>query len=370
MNMMGVIFSNIYDERLGEITSRRTLASLPFGGRYRLIDFVLSGMVNSGMTNVGVITKQNYQSLMDHLGNGSEWDLDRKVDGLFILPPFGQGQKSIYRGKLEALWGTLRFLERSNEEYVLLADTHIICNIDFRKILKEHIASGAQISIITRREEITGPGDPADLVIRSDTKGRVQDVLMHYSVPGIENCGMGMYLLKRTFLIELLKEAHSYNLVDFERDIIQARYNFLHIAAIPFEGTALRIDSLSKYFTANMALLDAGTREEIFFQNGPVYTKIRDEIPTLYGEGCRIKNSLIADGCRIFGEVENSILFRGVTVEKGSSIKNCILMQDTKIHENVSLDYTICDKDVTVTRDRLLMGAPAHQIVISKGKVV
>ncbi len=370
MSMMGIIFSNIYDEQLGEITANRTLASLPFGGRYRLIDFVLSNMVASGITNVGVITKQNYQSLMDHLGSGKEWDLDRKVDGLFILPPFGQGQKSVYRGKLEALWGTLRFLERSNEEYVLLSDANIICSIDFQSLLQRHIESDAQISVITHREEITGLGDARDLIVRSDYTGRVQEALLHYGVPGVVSCSIGMYIMKRTFLIDLLKEAHSYSLVDFEREIIQAKCAYLHIGELEFEGEVLRIDSLPSYFSSNMALLDSDMRNEIFFRHGLIYTKVRDEVPTRYVKGCTVKNSLIADGCHIFGEVENSVLFRGVTVEKGAKIKNCILMQDTKIEENVELEYTICDKDVTVTRGRLLMGAPAHQIIITKGKVV
>ncbi len=370
MNMMGIIFSNIYDERLGEITARRTLASLPFGGRYRLIDFVLSNMVNSGITNVGVITKQNYQSLMDHLGNGKEWDLDRKVDGLFILPPFGQGQKSVYRGKLEALWGTLRFLERSNEEYVLLSDANIICNMDYRQMLKRHKESGADISVITKKEEITGPGDGRDLVIRSDFSGRVADVLMYYTVPGTVRSGMGMYLMKRRFLIELLHESHSYNLVDFEREIIQSRHKILHINSLDFEGLMLRIDSIGSYFSTNMSLLEENVRKEIFSPDNPIFTKVLDEVPSHYGEDAVIKNSLIADGCHIEGEVENSILFRGVSVGKGSKIKNCILMQDTAINEQVELEYTICDKDVTVTRDRMLSGAPAHQIIITKGKVI
>lgn len=370
MNMMGVIFSNIYDERLGEVTAKRTVASLPVGGRYRLIDFVLSSMVNAGITNVGVITKQNYQSLMDHLGSGTEWDLDRKVDGLFILPPFGQGQKNVYRGKLEALWGARKFLERSNEEYVLLTDTNIICSIDYREMLKRHIESDAQISIITKREEISGLGDSCDLVVRSDTNGRVKDVLMHYGIPGIENAGIGMYILKRTFLIELLRKSHSYNLVDFERDIIQAKCGYIHMAELPFDGKILRIDSLNKYFSANMALLDTSVRNEIFSRHGLIYTKNRDEVPTFYGTGCKLKNSLIADGCKIYGTVENSVLFRGVTVAKGAVVKNSILMQDTKVCENAELIYTICDKEVTVTEGRVLSGAPTHQIVITKGKAV
>ena len=370
MNMMGIIFSNIYDERMGEIATHRTMASVPFGGRYRLIDFVLSSMVNSGITNVGVITKQNYQSLMDHLGNGKEWDLDRKVDGLFILPPFNQGQKSIYRGKLEALWGALSFLKRSNEEYVLLADTNIICNIDYREMLKQHVESGAQISVITKRETIENAGDVRELIVRSDFSGRVVDVLMHYSVPGVVNAGIGMYIMKRSFLIDILQDAHSYNLVDFEQDIIQAKRSYLNIGEISFNGEVLRVEGVGNYFAANMALLNSEVRNEIFTEGSPIYTKVRDEFPTHYRKGCNIKNSLIADGCIIEGEVENSVIFRGVTVGPGARIKNCIIMQGTKIEENVELDYTICDKNVVVTRGRLLMGAPAHQIIISKDKVV
>ncbi len=370
MNMMGIIFSNIYDERLGEIASKRTLASLPYGGRYRLIDFVLSNMVNSGISNVGVITKQNYQSLMDHLGSGKEWDLDRKVDGLFILPPFGTGQKNVYRGKIEALWGARRFLERSNEEYVLLADANIICNIDYRELLKQHMKAGAQISIVTKKEKITGQDDAKDLVVRSDYNGRVADVLMHYGIPGVESCSMGMYILKREFLLEILHEASSYNLVDFEREILQAKCKLLNICNLEFKGNLLRIDNVNRYFTANMALLNGEIREEMFFRCGPIYTKIRDEVPTRYAQGCYLTNSLIADGCDIAGHVENSILFRGVKIGRGAIVKNCILMQDTIIEDNVELNYTICDKDVTVQSGRVMIGALAHQIIIGKGKVV
>lgn len=370
MHMMGIIFSNIFDESLGEITAHRTLASLPFGGRYRLIDFVMSNMVNSGITNVGVITKQNYQSLMDHLGSGKEWDLDRKVDGLFILPPFGVGQKNVYRGKIEALLGVLRFLERSNEEYVLLSDSNNVCNIDYRELLKRHIESGAEISIITSRESISGPEDAKDLVIRSNKSGEVIDVLVHYKNPGVADCGMGMYIMKRQFLIELLEEARSYSLVDFEREIIQAKRSYIKMGKLEFTGRVLRIDSVGRYFAANMALLEPAVREEIFFKNGPIYTKIRDEVPTRYEAESLVKNSLIADGCVIEGEVENSILFRGVKVSKGAKIKSCVLMQETTVGEHAELEYVIADKDAAISQGRLLMGAPAHQIIIGKGKSV
>lgn len=370
MEMMGIIFSNIYDEHLGEITKHRTLASLPFGGRYRLIDFVLSNMVNSGITNVGVITKSNYQSLMDHLGKGKEWDLDRKIDGLFILPPFGTGQKSVYKDKIEALWGTRRYLERSNEEYVLMSDSNVICSVDFSEVLKKHIAGGADITMITRREEIEDKTDMKELVVKTNTRRKVADVLVNYNQPGVVQCSLGMYLLKRELLLALLEEANSYNLVDFNRDIIQAKHKLLKIMSCELNGPVLRIDSTQRYFEANMALLDKKTRDAIFNTNGYVYTKIRDEVPTFYGEHSILKNSLIADGCRIEGEVENSILFRGVTVAEGAVVRNSVLMQDTHVGREVELDYIIADKEVEITEGRMLMGAPRHQMIISKGKIV
>ena len=370
MKMMGIIFSNIYDEHLGEITKDRTSASLPFGGRYRLIDFVLSNMVNSGITNVGVITKSNYQSLMDHLGNGKEWDLDRKVDGLFILPPFGAGQKTVYHDKLEALLGTMKYLRRSDEEYVLLSDSNIICNLDYKEVLDFHIEKEADITVVINKEEIKDRTDYKPLCVKTDETDRVTDVLVNFDIPGIVKSGMGMYVLKRAFLIALLKEASSYNLQDFDRDIIQAKYKHLKVMAFNCKSKTFRIDKQSKYFEANMALLDKEVRKELFSKYGNIYTKVRDEVPAIYKKGSMVLNSLVADGCEIYGSVENCVLFRGVVVGKGAKIKNSILMQDTHIGEGVCLDYVICDKEVSITDGKVMMGAERHQVVIPKGKIV
>lgn len=370
MEMMGIIFSNIYDEHLGEVTKERTLASLPYGGRYRLIDFVLSNMVNSGITNVGVITKSNYQSLMDHLGKGKEWDLDRKIDGLFILPPFGTGQKTVYKDKIEALWGTKRFLERSDEEYIVMSDSNIICSIDYSEALQQHIATGADITAIAHKEEIHDKSDIKGVVFKTNTRRRVADVLVNYNQAGIELCGLGMYIMKRELLLALLEEANSYNLLDFDRDIIQAKHKTLKIMCWEHKGVTLRIDSTQRYFEANMALLDKTVRDAIFQENGYVYTKVRDEVPTYYGPGGVVKNCLIADGCRIEGTAENCILFRGVTIAAGAVVKNSILMQDTHVGKDVELEYIIADKEVEITEGRMMMGAPRHQMIIGKGKVV
>ena len=327
-------------------------------------------MVNSGITNVGVITKSNYQSLMDHLGNGKEWDLDRKVDGLFILPPFGAGQKTVYKDKLEALLGTMKYLKRSDEEYVLLSDSNIICNIDYKEILDKHIESGADITVVVKKESIKDRSDIKPLCVKTDETQRIIDVLVNFDIPGTVKSGLGMYVLKRELLLSLLREAASYNLLNFDRDIIQSKYKHMKIVAREFFGQTFRIDSVKKYFEANMALLDKKVRQELFREHGNIYTKIRDESPAMYKKGAKVKNSFIADGCKISGTVENCVLFRGVTVGKGAKIKNSVLMQNTSVGENVELDYVICDKDVTIKDGRIMMGAPRHQMVITKGKTV
>lgn len=370
MSMMGIIFSDIYNEYLGELTKNRTLASLPFGGRYRIIDFPLSNMVNSGITKVGVITKSNYQSLMDHLSNGEDWDLSHKNGGIFILPPFSGGQSQIYKGKIEALWGAISFLKHSTEEYVVLSDTNVVDNVDYREVLKAHIQSEADITMMVREEEITGKQDGKDTVVKTDEKGIVTDVMLNYTAAGKVKVGLGTYIMRRDTLLNLIYEAMSYNRVYFERDIIQRKYNELKICAYEFTSEVLSINNVADYYKANMAMLDKKVRSEIFLEDHPIFTKVKDEVPTLYEDNCTVKNCFVADGCVVDGYVENSILFRGVKVKKGAVVKNCILMQDTDVGEEAQMTCVITDKDVKITQSKTLVGAADYPVIINKGTIV
>ncbi len=370
MSMMGIIFSDIYNEYLGELTKNRTLASLPFGGRYRIIDFPLSNMVNSGIIKVGVITKSNYQSLMDHLSNGEDWDLSRKNGGIYILPPFGTGQSQVYKGKIEALWGTISFLEHSTDEYVVLSDTYVVANIDYREVLKFHQENDADITMIVRNEELADKQETKDTVVKVDEDNRVSDVMLNYNPVGKAKVGLGTFILRREKLLNLIYEAMSYNRVHFERDIIQRKYNELRIYAYDFDGEVLTINNVSNYYKANMQMLDKKAREEIFRADRPIFTKVKDEVPTLYGDHCTVKNTFIADGCVIDGYVENSIIFRGVRIKKGSTVKNCILMQDTNVGEDAQMNCVITDKDVKITQGKTLTGAADYPVIINKGTIV
>ncbi len=370
MKMAGIIFSNIYDNTMGELTKHRTMASVPFGGRYRQIDFVLSNMVNSNITTVGVITKYHYQSLMDHLSSRSEWDLNRKNGGLFILPPFVNGQTEVYRGKIEALYGALSFLKKSEPEYVLMADSTNICNIDYEDVLESHIKSGAEVTVVANRApELSGEEKALVLSLKD---GKVSDLMVDCLPHPDDLSGMGMFLVKKDILINMVVDAVAHGRYHFEKDYLQRRFNRgdILINVYEFKGIVLRNDSIASYFQNNFRLMDQTVRDNIFCPESPIYTKVRDEAPTYYGEHAVVDDCLVADGCSIRGRVENCVLFRDVTIGEGSYVKNSIIMQGSDIGRDCAIEYVIMDKDVVISGNRTLVGAPTSPLIISKGESI
>jgi glucose-1-phosphate adenylyltransferase len=370
VNAFGIIFSNMHDESVQELTSKRTMASIPYGGRYRLIDFVLSNMYNSGLTKVGVITKSNYQSLMDHLGSGKEWDLSRKREGLFILPPFGSAQSGVYKARLEALVGISEFIHRSTGDYVIMSDCDTICNLNYTIPLESHIKNKADVTVICKRCRADNLGSRETVAYVAGDDDRVNEIII--SPKQDEECdvGINMWIVNRSFLENALALAQSHSLHSWERDILQKNCENSRIFKWNFDGFAGRINTMQNYFRTNMDLLDSEIRNELFFRYGHIYTKVRDEVPAKYSDSAKVTNSLVADGCTIEGEVENSVLFRGVSIGQGAKISNSIIMQGTKIDSNVKLNYVIIDKDVFIKDNRILMGFDSYPLYIAKGSVV
>lgn len=369
-NVVGLIFSNMHDNAIEELTKNRTVGSILFGGRYRLIDFPLSNMVNSGISEIGIITKSNFQSLIDHVGSGREWDLARKKGGLHILPPFGNNSLGIYRGRIEALSGIINFITRSPADYVLMSDCDIVANIDYMPVLKAHIEKNADITVVCHNGVYTMEQTRYSTVFAVNEEGRVYDVLTNPQISGMCNISLNMYLIKKELLVQLVQHAIARNQHNFERDIIQARVKELNIMAYQYSGYVGRIDSISSYYKENMALLNPSNRKQLFTENRPIYTKVRDNAPCKYGIGSKVKNSLVADGCIIEGEVENCVIFRGVKVGKGARVKNSIIMQDTIIGEKADLNYVITDKKVIISDNRTLSGSQVYPLFVGKGATV
>lgn len=368
-NILGIIYSNKYDECLSEITGLRTMGSVPFAGRYRLIDFALSSMVNSGVEKVGVITKENYQSLMDHLGTGKPWDLSRKTEGMFILPPFAYaGNTGSYTNRVEMLRGVLGFISRSNEEYVLFSDCNTVMNLDIGELMDFHSDNKADISVVYQHGALPQLDNTMALDLELD--GRVRQIALSPNVEGDVDYSMNMILMKRSLLLRLVNESISLNHESFERDIMQNNVKKLRIFGFKVKSFARTIDSLVSYFKVSMELLHPENCAHLFRPDHPIYTKVRDDMPAIYGLGSTVKNCLVADGCIIDGEVENSILFRGVRVEKGAVVKNSILMQGSFVASGSSLNYTIADKSVAITPNKTLSGAENYPVFVGKEIVI
>lgn len=374
-NALGIIFPNGYDSLVPELVAERLMASIPFAGRYRMVDFVLSSMVNCGIDNVSVIVRKNYHSLMDHLGSGRAWDLTRKNGGLNIVPPFAEKTVKVYNGRVEALASILDFLKDQKEKYVIMSEANIAANFDFKAMLNAHIESGADLTLAYAQEEIPkGMIKPfdinKDLYYTLDIEdGRVKEIQINPETPGVQNLSMNIYIMDRELLISQVSAAFVRGHVYFERDIVAPQLDKLNVQAYKFTGYLARISSMKSYFDENMKLLDDENLDALFGSNH-IYTKIRDDNPTRYMEGARADNIMAADGCIIEGEVENSILFRGVKVGRGAKVKNCVLMQDTVIEPGAELEYIISDKDVTITADKKLKGTDSFPVYVAKYQVV
>ena len=372
---LGIIFPNSYDTLMPELANERLMASIPFASRYRMIDFVLSSMVNSGIDNVSLIVRKNYLSLLDHLGSGREWDLTRKNGGLNIVPPFSMKTSKIYSGRVDALISIVNFLKRQKEEYVVMSDANIAANVDFRAIIDAHIASGADVTVAYEKKGL--PSTNLDAFSSEEELyytlkiegGRVTKIKVNETGEGVHNVSMNIYVIRRTYLIELIAEAYVKGHTYFERDILLPQLDKINVNAYEFTGYSAAFHDLRSYFKESMALLNEENLEGLFGP-APIYTKIRDDNPTRYIAGAKVKNTMAADGCIIEGEVENCILFRGAKVAKGAKVKNCILMQDTVIGEGVSIEYAVSDKNVTVTAGTSLKGTESFPIYIGKGQTV
>ena len=379
MTVAGLIFSNIHDNNVPELTQKRTMASVPYGGRYRLIEFTLSNMVNAGISKIGILTQYNYQSLLDHVGSGKDWDLSRSDGGLKILPPFitaydnASKSASSYTHRLESLMGAYNFISKSKEDYFVLSDCDTVCNIDLRDVINYHIENHADITIVAKNTYLTKEEAAGSTIVETDDNGKVVNLLYKpANFEGNFNLCLNIFVLKREYLVNILLESIARGYHSLTQDIIVRNKDTAKFMMYSkFDGYYASITSLDKYYKCNMDLLNPEIKADIFgIRNRPVFTKVKNFVPAKYLGESKVKNSLIADGCVIEGTVENSIIFRGVKVGKGAVVKNCILMQNTYVGDNSSLNCVICDKNVVIKNGRNLSGHETHPFSVGKGTVI
>ena len=369
-DLHGVIFAYRPSPALGELTRHRNTCSLPFGGRYRMIDFLLSDMVNAGMTDVGLIVHANYQSLLDHVGSGKDWDLSRKRGGLRILPPFGAAERAQgeYRGTMEALNAVSSYLKGVRQDYVVLARGDVALNIDLGDLFRRHLARGSDVTVVCT-ERHTGDSTQCQF-LRLDAGGRVTDIAVDPTHAPDQPESLEMYILSRQLLLQLMEECAAHDLYSFSTGALLPRLSRLKVDAELFEGTVVRFHSVRDYYLRSMEMLDPAVCRDLLCPERPVRTRDISDPSTYYGPAARCSDSLISDGCMIEGEVDHSILFRGAVVERGARVSHCVLLPDTRVEADAEISRVITDKRVTIGAGRRLMGQDSYPIAIAPYTVV
>lgn len=368
-NVLGIVFPNAHDELMGEMTEFRSMGSLPFCGRYRIIDFSLSNLVNAGVSKVGIVTKTNYQSLMDHIGSAKAWDLDRKSGGLFFLPPYSNTEAKVYKGHVDGLFGAMNFLRHSPEKYVVMCDCDVITNFDLNDMIKRHIKSGADITIAYKRGLM--PQNRHDVMAFELDGDKVTDIKFAASDSEERCISLDITIMSKELLTKIIEEGYERNLTSIARDVYQKSLDKLDIRGYEVSEYAAIMDSPETYAKVTKEVVcDPAVRRDLFCKSRPVFTKTRDDMPTIYGLDSEVKNCLIADGCVIDGTVKNSVLFRGVKVEKGAVVENSIVMQDAVIEAGADIQFVTLDKKVNVGANKTLRGTETYPIYVRKNAEV
>lgn len=369
MRTMGLIFSSINDRNVQELTAARAIASVPFGGRYRLIDFVLSNMVAANASTVGIITKYNFQSLMDHVGSGKHWDLARKNGGIVFLPPYGGDERMLYTSRFEAISSVKKFLESCTEDIVIMSDCDYAASFDVNKAVDFFMERKSDMTLLYRKKVPDEDEVKHRNAIVTDENDNVLFSKPADMADGANKLLVGMIIMRRDFLIRLIERATVAGMKSFSGDVIPFALKEYRVSAYHVDGFFASIESLAAYFKYSLELLDKPVRDSLF-KTVEVYTKVRDSAPCRIAKGAKVTRSLIADGCVIEGTVENSILFRGVHVGRNAVVKNSVLFQDVDIGDRTSLDFCLADKLVTVRAGKTLSGCKELPYFIPKQTVL
>lgn len=375
MSYMGLIYSYSDKENLRELTSIRALAALSIGGKYRIIDFVLSNFVNSGIFEVSVIARTNYHSLIEHLGSGAEWDMSRKRGGLRVLTPFANKEATdsahIYRGTIDALSNHLHSIKKSMADFVVLTGSRILYTMDYRSMIRAHQDTDADVTVAyTNHMNGTCRVPQGSPMIRMDEHKQIREVEIVDEEQEERECSwcIGVCVIRKTLLESLIADAMSHQRYDLYTDILQKLSPALKVYGYEYSGHLLEISTISTYMEANKAMLDPEFSAKVFQKT--VYTKVKDSVPARYGPECYVENSMIADGCQIMGTVINSVVSRGVHIDKGAIVKDSIIMQDTEIMDHARVEHAILDKDVIIRDGREVIGHPSYPIVLPKMSIV
>lgn len=365
--MMGLINLDHEHHVFNELTYFRNNASMPFGGRYRMIDFTLTNMVNSNIHEVAIFVRNKYRSLLDHIGTGENWELDRRNGGLFILPPDWNDPTDRSQGDLRFFHNNRDYFYRGKSQYVLISGSQFISNTDYNEAFRHHLEHNADVTLVTANVGELQPEHSPFFRVEADEAGWVTEITNDQKNADLFT---GIYIINKELLMELVDKCIAYNKDNFFVHGIKEKLSGLKVRKYEEKGYSAFINTIESYYRQNMNLLKEENYKDLFYNKNLVRTKVSNNPPVNYCEQAKVNHSLLANGCVIDGTVEGSMLFRGVTVKTGAIVKNSIIMQRCTIDEDVYLENVIIDKDVRVSRDQRLIGSKEKPYVVAKRQVI
>jgi glucose-1-phosphate adenylyltransferase len=320
------------------------------------------------VSKVAVFAHTKYRSLVDHLGSGSNWDLHRKQSGLFVLPPAMEELIDFGKGDLHHFYRHRDYFARSSSKYVVVSRSHMVCNVDFSKVLEQHRETGADMTVVCKQWSDGETG--LSRKVQLDETGRVLEMQDHYGRLESDILSMEMYVMDKDLLVDLVETSLAQGKMHLVRHAIMSKLDSMHVQAYMHEGYLGVVNNVNAYYKHSLDLLKPKVWDELFFKPGLIYTKVKDEPPTRYQSSADVTNSLIANGCEIEGVVEGSILFRGVKVRKGAVVRNSIIMQNGVIGEGSSVENGILDKETVIQPDRQVRGSASTPYLAPKRQMI
>ncbi len=374
INAAGIIFSSLNDNTLSRLTSDRTVAAIPFACRYRLVDFALSNMVNANMSNINIVANYNYRSLMEHIGSGKDWDMARRDGGIHIISPYQTAHSAsakLFSTHMEALISMKDYIDEFDEDYVILMDSDNVLNIDLNDVMKAHERTGAKITLVTRDIDDAFTSKNPRVMI-STVAGRVADMTMSSEyIESNPELSLGIFVMSTVYLRKLIDEAKGHNVHSFTNIMLQ-NFKTQNYRTYKYSGFAASVSSFLDYHKYSILLAtDVEARSSLLYKKeSPVYTRVHNSAPVVYKDGAKVESSMIADECVIEGTVINSVLFRGVHVEKGAVVKNSVLFRGTYVGKNAEVNCIVTDKDVHISDNVVLSGNDNMPFYVQKNRKV
>ena len=346
--LVAMLLAGGQGSRLYALTQKLAKPAVPFGGKYRIIDFPLSNCVNSGIDTVGILTQYQPFVLNEYIGNGQPWDLDRLYGGVHVLPPYQKASGSDwYKGTANAIYQNIDFLKKSHEPYAIIASGDCVYKMDYNKVLEYHIAKRADVTVVC-----TTCDNPSEIerfgVLRMNEDCRIEEFEEKPMVSSYNTISTGIYVIRRRQLIELIERAALEGRHDFVKDILIRYKNLKRIYGYKIDTYWSNISTAEAYYKTNMDFLKPEIRNYFFKQEPTIKTKIDDLPPAKYNPGAQVKNSLVASGCIINGTVENSVLFKDVFVGNNCVIKNSVILNNVYLGDNTHIENCIVESRDTI----------------------